>query len=181
VEEGRDVASELPEGLEPERNRDLRGRGHEPWVRRVVVVALLALVAVGLANVLGQRATSSSAGTAAAELSVTAPDRLRGGLMWQATIRVDARVRVARPRIVLDRGWLDGMTVNTVVPEAADQDDDSGRLVLAYGELPAGDTLTVRIALQVNPTTIGSDPQGVELRDGDTTIARVDRTVVVLP
>jgi hypothetical protein len=35
--------------------------------------------------------------------------------------------------------------------------------------------------MQVNPTTIGSEPQGVELRDGETQIARVERTVVVFP
>ncbi len=173
--------NDLPEGLEPKRHRDLRGRGHEPWVRRIVVCALLAVLALGLANVLGQRATSSSASEAAARLSVTAPQTLRGGLLWQGVIRVEARARIARPRIVLGRGWLEGMTINTVVPEAADQADYDGRLVLAYGELPAGDALTVRIALQVNSTTLGREPQDVELRDGDTPLARVERNVTVLP
>jgi hypothetical protein len=53
--------------------------------------------------------------------------------------------------------------------------------VLAYGELPAGRSLTVRIAFQVNPTTIGTRPQDVELRDGDRAIASVARTVTVFP
>ena len=113
---------------------------------------------------------------------MTAPDRLRGGLLWQGTIRIEARERIARPRIVLDRGWINGMTINTVSPEAADQaGTPEGGVALAYGELPAGQTLTVRIAVQVNPTTIGSDPAGVALRDGDTEIARVDRSLVVFP
>ena len=147
-----------------------------------VLVVFVALIALGLANVFGQRATTSSAAGAAAELTVEAPSRLRGGLLGQGVIRVDTVRRVARPRIVLDRGWVAGMTINTISPEAADQSgDDQGRPVLAYGELPAGESLTVRISYQVNPTTLGSAPGGVELRDGDTTIARVDRTLIVFP
>ena len=78
-----------------------------------------------------QRATTSSAGGAAGELAVEAPERLRGGLIGQGTIRVEAAVRIARPRLVLDRGWIDGMTINTISPEAADQGSDEGRPVLA--------------------------------------------------
>jgi hypothetical protein len=167
--------------LSAERHRDLSGRGHEPWVRRGILVVFLALAALGLANVFGQRATTSSAAGAAAELTLTAPERLRGGLLAQGVISVEALRRIAQPRLVLDAGWTDGMTINTISPEAADQGSDEGRTVLAYGELPAGDTLTVRISYQVNPTTIGSDPAGVALLDGDREIARVSRTLVVFP
>jgi hypothetical protein len=178
---GRGVSG-LPDGLRRERHLDLRSRRFEPWARRAVLAVILAGLALGLANVFGQHATSSSSAGAAGELSVTIPDRLRGGVLGQGTIRLYARRRIAHPRLVLDRGWLDGITINTISPEAADQDgDDQGRVVLAYGELEAGASLTVRIAFQVNPTTLGSDPQGVELRDGDELIARVERTVVVFP
>jgi hypothetical protein len=179
-EDDRD-ASELPAGLTAERNRDLQGRRHEPWIRRAVLVVFVAAIALGLANVAGQRASTSAAEGPAAELSVTAPAALRGGLLGQLEIRVEARRRIAQPRIALERGWLDGITINTVVPEAADQADDEGRLVLANGELPAGDSLTVRIAIQVNPTTLGEKPGGVALRDGATELARVERGVTVLP
>ncbi|HSJ74423.1 MAG TPA: hypothetical protein VK904_08910 [Miltoncostaeaceae bacterium] len=170
-----------PADLSADRHRDLAGRGHEPWVRRGVLLVFLALIALGLANVFGQRATTSSASGAAAELTVEAPERLRGGVLGQGVIRVDAVERIAQPRLVLDQGWVEGITINTISPEAADQGVDAGRPVLAYGELPGGDSLTVRIAYQVNSTTIGSEPGGVVLLDGDTEIARVDRTVVVFP
>ncbi len=174
-------ASELPAGISAERDRDLAGRGHEPWVRRAVLLALVAVLALGLANVFGQRSTTSVAAEPAAELTVRAPASLRGGLLGQLVVRVDARRRVAQPRIVLERGWLDGITLNTVVPEAADQADDEGSLVLAYGEVPAGDSLTVRIAFQVNATTLGSRPADVVLRDGAAEVARVERSVTVFP
>jgi hypothetical protein len=172
--------SDLPAGLSAERHRHLLGRAHEPWIRRAVLLVLAAAVALGLANVFGQRASTSAAGPAA-DLELTAPRVLRGGVLAQLDVRVVARQRIAQPRIVLERGWLDGITVNTVVPEAADQADDDGRLVLAYGALPAGDSLTVRVAIQVNPTTLGKKPAVVELRDGAAQVARVERSVTVLP
>ena len=77
-----------PADLSADRHRDLVGRRHEPWVRRGVLVVFVALIALGLANVFGQRATTSSAAGAAAELTVEAPSRLRGGLLGQGVIRV---------------------------------------------------------------------------------------------
>ena len=82
---------------------------------------------------------------------------------------------------MLDRGWSDGVTRNTIAPEPVDQGDEAGRLVLAYDELPAGRTLTVRIQLQVNPTTVGTRPQDVEVRDGDRVLARAERTLTIFP
>ena len=177
---GADV-SELPEGLSGSEHRDLRGRGHEPWIRRAVLAALVALCAIALAGAFGQRATTTAAGGPAASLSVEAPDRLRGGLLAQGRIDVRAHRRIAQPRLVLERGWLDGITINTISPEAAAQGDDRGRLVLAYDELPAGESLTLWIEVQVNPTALGAMPQDVELRDGDLTLARVERELVVFP
>ena len=66
-------------GLWLERNRDLAGRGSAPWVRRVGLLLLLALVIAALLNTFGQRATTSSARGPAASLQLNAPERARGG------------------------------------------------------------------------------------------------------
>jgi hypothetical protein len=167
--------------ISTERHRHLEGRSHEPWIRRIVLAALVALCALGMAGVFGQQTSTTTAAGPAATLTVDAPARLRGGLLAQGLIEVDAHRRIAQPRIVLDRGWLNDITINTVSPEPADEADDAGRLVLAYDELPAGRSLTVRIELQVNPTTVGTQPQDVELRDGDVTIARAERSLIIFP
>jgi hypothetical protein len=168
-------------GLSTERNRDLVGRAYEPWVRRVVLLVLAAFCALSLANVLGQRATTTTAAGPGARLTVGAPSTLRGGLLYQARLTIVATRRIARLRVVLDEGWLQGVTTNTVIPEAADQDDADGRLVLAYGELPAGDAMTIRLQQQVNPTALGRRSQGVEVRDGDVPLVRAHRTVTFFP
>src|SRR5262245_16614951 len=92
--------------LSADRHRDLAGRRYQPWVRRGTLTVFLVVAALGLANVFGQRATRSTAGDAAAELTVEAPERLRGGLIGQGTIRVEAAERVAQSRLVLDPGWI---------------------------------------------------------------------------
>jgi hypothetical protein len=170
-----------PGQLSLDRHRDLVGRAHQPWGRRAFLAILLAFCIAALVNVFGEASIRSSASTPAATLAVDAPDRLRGGLIAELELTVGARQAIAKPRIVLDRGWLDQITINTIVPEAAAQADEGGRLVLAYDRLPAGRTLTVRVQFQVNPVKIGVEDQGVALRDGDRTLAQVHRTLTVFP
>ena len=45
----------------------------------------------------------------------------------------------------------------------------------------AGDLLRIYLSFQVNPTYIGRLSYGVDLDDGTTRIARVNRTLTVLP
>jgi hypothetical protein len=170
-----------PDQISVPRHRDLAGRRMEVWLRRGALLVLLGICAAGLANVFGQRARTSVAAGPAATLRVEAPDRLRGGLLGQVLIRVAARERIGEPRLVLGPGWTDQVTVNTISPEAEAQADSGGRLVLAYGPIAAGGTLTVRIEFQVNPVNIGRRSQDVELRDGATTVVRVTRMLTVFP
>ena len=175
------AVSELPQGIDGQRHVELGGRPHEPWLRRIILAVIAVFLALALANVFGQRATTSTATAPAATLTVEAPHRLRGGLLAQGFIRVEATRRIAKPRLVLSNGWIDGITINTISPQAVDQESDGDRLVLAYGELPAGDTLSVWIEFQVNPTAVHMRSQDVELRDGDVPLARVSRTLTVFP
>lgn len=178
----RPAGDRLPEGLSHDRDLEMRGRAAPLWIRRGVIVALLAFLALGLAGVFGQESSVTTVRAPAAEVRLDAPARLRGGLLSQGRIRVTAVSRIARPRIVLGTGWSEGITINTVSPSpAAESVDDRGRWVLAYDELPAGGTLTVRLETQVNPTTTGRRDQGVEVRDGAATVARVARTVTIFP
>jgi hypothetical protein len=170
---------ELPDFLTRETHHDRQGRSH--WARPAFLAALAALVAAALLNVLGADPTRSRASAPAAHLTVEAPSRLRTGLLFQITVRVEARREIAKPRIEIGPGWIEDMTINTVAPEPADADDADGGLTLAYGRLPAGETLRVRLSLQVNPTGPRRIGAHVAIRDGDTELARVPRTVTVFP
>jgi hypothetical protein len=174
-------APELPDQLERVRHRDLVGRRAGLWTRRGVLTLFAVVAALGLANVFGQRSTTSFAQGPAATLRVSVADRLRGGLLFGARIDVHAVRRLAHPKLVLDDGWLTGITLNTTVPNPAGEASRDGGLVLDYAPIPAGRSLTVWLDAQVNPTNVGRRSQDVELDDGPTLVARVHRTVTVFP
>lgn len=152
------------------------------WARRVGLGVLALFCAAGLAGVFGQDSHRSSAtGAAGVRLEVDAPDRLRGGLLGQVRIVVRSDARVAAPRLVLGPGFVEQVTINSVIPAPADEGERDGRWVLAYGPLAAGTPLTIRVQFQVNALNMGTRDQSVTFRDGDRTLAHVARRVTVFP
>lgn len=170
----------LPDQLDVGRHRDASGRA-ELVARWLVLGLLTALVAAGLLSGFGQRSSTSAAVAGDARLEVSAPTRLRGGLFYQGRFTIEARAPIGTPSLVLEKGWLEGMSINTVEPTPTEEASRDGDLVLTYGSLPAGDQLVVYMQFQVNPTTVGRRPAGVRLFDGETPLASVERTVTVFP
>jgi len=173
--------SGYPQGLDRAKHRELAGRGVEPWVRRGILVAFLAVAVLALANVFGQETAKTTAAAPAARVSLDAPTTVRGGLLFQGRIEVVANTDIDHPRFVLDRGWLEGMQINTIEPSAAGEASRDGRLVLSYDALEAGDRMTVWFQFQADPTYTGRHSLGFELDDADTRLARLDHTLHVLP
>jgi hypothetical protein len=173
---------ELPGHLTPDRHRDLTRRAPAPWVRRIYIVVLLALIVLGLLDLFGQRtSTATSVAPGRATLTVDAPKRVRGGLLYQVRITVTAHSTIKQPRLVLSRDWFDGLTLNTAEPTALSEDSRQGAVTFTYGGLAAGDRLDVFTEWQVNPTTVGSRNPDVELDDGSRPITRVEHSLTVLP
>jgi hypothetical protein len=164
-----------------DRNRDLKGRGSAPWVRRIGLLLLLAFVLAALLNAFGQRATTSSASGPAASLRLNAPERVRGGDIFEARFDVRAFREIRQPLLILDPGWLDGLTQNTTEPQPSKERSDNGRVVLEYDTLPAGRKLTVWLQYQVNPTHVGTTDQDVELWDGTTRVVHLDHSLTTFP
>jgi hypothetical protein len=120
--------------------------------------------------------------TSAAGLEVTAPARLRGGLIYQARSTITARRGLHDARLVLDPGWFEQTTVNSIEPRPSEETTDGrGRPVFDLGPIQAGARHRRFVYFQVNPTNVGHRSQTVELRDGDKLVARIDRSVTVFP
>jgi hypothetical protein len=153
----------------------------ERATRWVLVTVISAISIAGLLNVFGQHSTTTKASGAAAELTVFAPERLRGGLFYQGRISVEARQTLDDAVIVLDPGWAEQTSINTIEPSPLDESGQDGRLSLGYGKLEAGEQLVVYLQFQVNPTNVGHRSQRVELRDGPELVAAADRSVTVFP
>jgi hypothetical protein len=172
--------SDVPDQLTLKVNRDREGK-RDVLFRRIALGAILVLLALGLLNVFGQRPETTRADSSAAKLEVHAANRVRGGLYYQARFRVDALRELEQATLVLDSGWSEGTTINTVVPSPVSEASRDGRLVFELGRIPAGQKHVLFLQLQVNPTNVGRRSQNVRLFDGDQLLATIERTVTVFP
>jgi hypothetical protein len=173
--------AEKPDGIVLKRHRDLDGRDNHPWIRRALLGLLAAVLVVALLNVFGQRPATSRAATPEAVLSVYAPTRVRGGLLYTARFHITARSELQKATLVLDSGWFEGMQVNSIVPQPVQEGSRNGRVVYELGHIAKGDSSILWIQFQVNPTNIGRRPQNVELDDGTRVISTVHRSITVYP
>jgi hypothetical protein len=172
--------ADIPDQLVLKVARDREGR-RDVTARRIALAALLVVLALGLLNVFGQRPATTVADAAAATLEVYAPERVRGGLFYEARFTIDAREEVEQATLVLDPGWAEGITINTVAPGPIGEASRDGRLAFELGRIPAGQKHVLFLQLQVNPTNVGHRAQDVELYDGDELLASIDRTITVWP
>jgi hypothetical protein len=170
-----------PEGLTLEHHRDLAGRERRPIVRTVLLGLLCAVLLLGLLNAFGQVESVSEAESPAARFEVSAPSKLRGGLFFEARFRVEAVAEIADATIVLDRGWLEDITLNTVEPSPVGEASRDGRIALQLGRIPAGNEHVLYLHFQVNPTALGFRSQDVELYDGERLLLSLDRDAIVWP
>jgi hypothetical protein len=132
-------------------------------------------------NLFGQQDSNTTAAAPAATLTVRAPDRLRGGLIYQTAFTIVAHRPIQSAELVLSKGWLDGLTLNTVEPAASEETSRDGRVGLTYGKLAPGQRLVVFADWQVNPTTLTHRGVDADVYDGQELLAHVHRTLTVFP
>ena len=158
------------------------GRRHQVWFRRSLLSLVALIPVLALLNVFGQRPGGATVATSAARLQVYAPTRVRGGLLYEARFRVTARRDLKKAMLVLDPGWAEGMSMNTIEPSPLGQASRNGQLVFTLGHIPAGQSFLLFMQFQVNATNVAwHRPQNVELFDGGTHLLTIKRTVTVYP
>jgi hypothetical protein len=174
--------ADIPDQIVLKRDRDLEGRGWEIWVRRGLF-ALLPLVALlALLNIFGQRPSSvTKSADGAASLKLFAPSRVRSGLLYEARFHITAQRDLKHATLVLEPGWLESMTVNTIEPSPVNEASNNGRLSLDLGHIPAGESYLLFMQFQTNPTNVGHRDASVTLNDGDQELLRIHRTITVWP
>ncbi len=171
----------MPDALTMKRHRDLVGRRWHMWLRRGFLTVLLAVCVLGLLDAFGQRSESATTSTPAAELELRAPAQARGGLMFQARFTITAREELKDARVVLDEGWIDGLTMNTIEPSPLGEASADGKLSFDLGHVPAGERYVLYLQLQVNPTSVGRRTQRVALYDGKTLVLTRDHSLTIFP
>ena len=174
--------SDVPDLLSLERHRDLQGHRRVPWPRRTIVAAIVAFAVLGLLDVFGQRPETTVAAAPAASLKLYAPTHLRGGLLYSARFHVTAHRDLKNAELVLDPGWVEGMSVNTVEPSPLGEGSSNGRLTLQLGHIAKGRSYILWMQFQVNPTNVAwHRPAGVTLTDGSTPLLHIARRYTIYP
>jgi hypothetical protein len=167
--------------------RDLAAAGEPralttgPWIRRGVTVVFASVVVLALLDVFGQVPSESAATTPRAVLRLSAPAAVRGGLFFESRVEIRALAAIQHPRLVLDPGWFEGMQFNSIEPSPVGEVSRGRRIVFSYDTLKAGDTMTVWLQFEANPTTVGRQSYGIELDDAETPVARLERDLTVFP
>ncbi len=175
------IATDVPDGIVLQRDRDMEGRDRERSIRRGLFVVAPLIVLIALLNAFGQRPQTSAADASDARLHVYAPERVRSGLLYGARFTVEARRTLRHAVLVLAPGWFEGMTVNTVEPSPVSEQSIDGKTALGLGPIRAGESHVLYMSFQVNSTTVGRHSQGVRLMDGERHVLTVERTITVFP
>jgi hypothetical protein len=173
--------AEIPDTIVLERDRDLAGRGWQIWLRRGLFGLMPLVVVLALLNLFGQHPATSTVDGRAATLEVYAPLRVRSGLLYAARFTISAHRELKKATLVLDPGWLEAITVNTIEPSPVGEASEDGRLSLDLGRVPAGEVHRLFMDFQVNPNNVGHRSQNVALYDGETKLLEVDRSITVFP
>ncbi len=82
---------------------------------------------------------------------------------------------------MLSPDWLEGITLNTIEPSPLGEASKDGSLSLDLGHIRQGQTYTLYLQMQVNPTTFGTRTQQTSLFDGKTLLLSSQRDVTIFP
>ena len=84
------------------------------WAGLLTMLGFLCLL--GLLNTFGQRPDTATASADGVELEVYSPERLRSGLFFMSRFTIRAERELEAATLLLDPGWMEGITLNTLVP-----------------------------------------------------------------
>jgi hypothetical protein len=175
------VVASAPDQLTLKRHRDLVGRENRPYVRWVLLTVLGLVCLLGLLNAFGQRPQTHTAAANGVELEVYSPERVRSGLFFMSRFTIRAEREIESATLLLDPGWLEGITLNTLAPSPVGEASRDGSIAFDLGHVRAGTEHVFFLHFQVNPTEVGRRPQDVELLDGESPLVHIDRTVTIYP
>jgi hypothetical protein len=174
-------AVEAPDHIVLERDRDLVGRGRDIWIRRSLFAVLPLFALLALLDIFGQRPDVTRAASTGAGLEVLAPSRIRSGVLYEARFTVEAHRAIHDAVLVLDQGWFEGMTVNSIAPSPRRESSANGKPALDLGPIAAGRSHVLYVYFQTNPTTVARRTQTTRLLDGMRLLLTVRRSITVFP
>src|SRR4051812_35579881 len=117
------MAASAPDHIDLDRHRDWQGRPYERWLPNVGFGILCVIPLLALFGVFGQNPDVKTVANpnGAATMTLSAPTKIRSGLLFEARFDIHAKREIKDAVLVLDSGWLESLTVNTIEPAAANE------------------------------------------------------------
>lgn len=170
----------LPDGISARHFADSRSfKRHASLVSLLALGGILALTFTGLLG--GEMQVSRTASTDAADLTFVGPRFIRNGMFFEAHVLIDAKHPIDKLVVAIDHSLISDMTMNSMVPAAADESTEGGALRFEYAQLDAGDHFDVKLDFQINPSLVLGTDGKVAVYDDEKRLAEVPVTITVLP
>jgi len=138
------------------------------------------VVALGMAGLLG-RETVWHAEANGVTLAVHGSEIIRNGEFLEMRISVESQAPLSELAIGVEEGLWEDMTVNTMIPGAADEASVDGEFRFTFAELGANRTFLLKVDLQVNPDIVAGNAGAVTVYNDGEPIASTNVTITVLP
>lgn len=140
------------------------------------------LIAVAATGALGDGYnTTLRANEAAGELIVDTREVARNGEFFETRILATPTRPFADLVIAVDSALWRDLTVNTMIPAAAEESFEDGAFRFSYGEWEAGAPIELKIDAQINPSLFAGTEGRISLFDGDERIVSVPISMRVMP
>ncbi|WP_144037732.1 hypothetical protein [Sphingopyxis sp. KK2] len=156
-----------------------RWHRHASPISFLILAAIVVFALSGLAG--GQPSPLRSKDFGAARLEVKTPSVIRNGEFFETRIRIEATSDISNVVLAVSPSLWTDMTINTMIPAAAEESFKGGAYRFSYGELRAGETLVVKIDGQINPPLFAGTEGEIALFDGDRRLGGMPLHIKVLP
>ncbi len=102
-------------------------------------------------------------------------------MFFETRISAEAKRPIADAVIAIPAAMWRDMTINTLIPAAAEEEFADGEFRFHFGTLGVGQALSVKIDGQMNPPRFGSSSGRIRLLDGESEIVALPITLKVIP
>lgn len=168
----------VPDGIGDEHVRPIEG-----WRRHASPLSLAVfgvVVALALSGWLGRERTWS-AESEGVVLEVHTSEIVRNGEFIEMRVRVTADAPIGELVIGIDEALWEDITVNTMIPAAADEASADGEVRLTFADLAAGTAFLLKVDMQINPDIVLGNAGTLTVYDGEARLVATDVSITVLP
>jgi len=114
-------------------------------------------------------------------LAYAGPTHLRNGMFFEAHVLVRAKQPIKKLVIGVEGSLIHDLTMNSMVPAAAEETFEDGAFRFTYDKLDAGENFDVKFDFQINPSLVAGTSGRVAVYDGDTQLASLPVEITVWP